>query len=48
MARQKGFTFYEEHFFVDLVLYNPLLRCYVLIDLKIGKLSHQDLGQIQM
>ncbi len=47
-ARQKRFTFDEEHFFVDLVFYNRLLRCYVLIDLKIGKLSHQDLGQMQM
>ena len=43
-ARQKRFTFDEDHFFVDLVLYNRLLRCYVLIDLKIGKLTHQDLG----
>ena len=47
-ARQKRFTFDEEHFFVDLVLYNRLLRCYVLIDLKIGKLTHQALGQMQM
>lgn len=47
-ARQKRFTFDEEHFFVDLVFYNRLLRCYVLIDLKIGKLTHQDLGQMQM
>jgi predicted nuclease of restriction endonuclease-like (RecB) superfamily len=47
-ARQKRFTFDEEHSFVDLVLYNRLLRCYVLIDLKIGKLTHQDLGQMQM
>jgi len=47
-ARQKRFTFDEDHFFVDLVFYNRLLRCYVLIDLKIGKLSHQDLGQMQM
>jgi predicted nuclease of restriction endonuclease-like (RecB) superfamily len=47
-ARQKRFTFDEEHFFVDLVLYNRLLHCYVLIDLKIGKLTHQDLGQMQM
>lgn len=47
-ARQKRFTFDEEHFFVDLVFYNRLLRCYVLIDLKIGKLVHQDLGQMQM
>jgi len=47
-ARQKRFTFDEEHFFVDLVFYNRLLRCYVLIDLKIGRLTHQDLGQMQM
>jgi predicted nuclease of restriction endonuclease-like (RecB) superfamily len=47
-ARQKRFTFDEDHFFVDLVFYNRLLRCYVLIDLKIGKLAHQDLGQMQM
>ena len=47
-ARQKRFTFDEEHFFVDLVFYNRLLRCYVLIDLKIGELTHQDLGQMQM
>jgi len=47
-SRQKRFTFDEGHYFVDLVFYNRLLRCYVLIDLKIGKLSHQDLGQMQM
>jgi len=47
-ARQKRFTFDEDHFFVDLVFYNRLLRCYVLIDLKIGKIAHQDLGQMQM
>lgn len=47
-ARQRRFTFDEEHFFVDLVFFNRLLRCYVLIDLKIGKLSHGDLGQMQM
>ena len=47
-ARQRRFTFDEEHFFIDLVLYNRLLRCYVLVDLKIGKLAHQDLGQMQM
>lgn len=47
-ARQKKFTFDEDHYFVDLVLYNRLLQCYVLIDLKIGKLTHQDLGQMQM
>lgn len=47
-ARQKRFTFDEDHFFVDLVFYNRLLRCYVIIDLKIGELKHQDLGQMQM
>ena len=47
-ARQKRFTFDSDHFFIDLVFYNRLLRCYVLIDLKIGKLTHQDLGQMQM
>jgi predicted nuclease of restriction endonuclease-like (RecB) superfamily len=48
IGRQKRFTFEEEHFFVDLVFYNRLLKCFVLIDLKIGKLKHQDLGQMQM
>lgn len=47
-ARQKRFTFDEQHFYVDLVFYNRLLQCYVLIDLKTDKLSHQDLGQMQM
>ena len=47
-ARQKRFSFDNRHFFVDLVFYNRLLRCYVLIDLKRGELSHQDLGQMQM
>jgi predicted nuclease of restriction endonuclease-like (RecB) superfamily len=47
-ARQKRFTFEEQNFFVDLVFYNRLLQCYVLIDLKTGKLKHQDIGQIQM
>lgn len=47
-ARQKRFTFEEDHYYVDLVFYNRLLRCYTLIDLKIGEISHQDLGQMQM
>jgi predicted nuclease of restriction endonuclease-like (RecB) superfamily len=47
-ARQKRFSFENDHFFVDLVFYNRLLRCYVIIDLKRGKLTHQDLGQMQM
>lgn len=47
-ARQKRFTFDEDNFYVDLVLYNRILQCYVLVDLKTDKLSHQDLGQMQM
>lgn len=47
-ARQKRFTFDDDHFYVDLVFYNRLLKCYVLIDLKRDKLTHQDLGQMQM
>ena len=47
-ARQKRFTFEEENYYVDLVFYNRLLQCYVLIDLKTDKLTHQDLGQMQM
>lgn len=47
-ARQKRFTFDNDHFYVDLVFYNRLLRCYVLIDLKRGRLTHQDIGQMQM
>ncbi len=48
VARQKRFTFDGEHFFIDLVFYNYILKCFVLIDLKTGKLTHQDLGQMQM
>lgn len=47
-ARQKRFTLDNDHFYVDLVFYNRLLRCHVLIDLKRDKLTHQDLGQMQM
>ncbi|WP_294093910.1 PDDEXK nuclease domain-containing protein [uncultured Cetobacterium sp.] len=48
VGRQVRFTFDEKHFRVDLVFYNRLLRCFVLIDLKIGEVTHQDLGQMQM
>ena len=48
VGRQERFTFDEEHFRVDLVFYNRLLRCFVLFDLKIGELKHQDIGQMQM
>ena len=47
-SRQKRFTFDEKYFYVDLVFYNRLLQCYVLIDLKTEELMHQDLGQMQM
>ena len=47
-GRQVRFTFDEDHYRVDLVFYNRLLQCFVLIDLKIGKLTHQDIGQMQM
>ena len=47
-GRQVRFTFDEKHFFVDLVFYNRLLKCFVIIDLKIGELAHGDLGQMQM
>jgi len=48
VGRQVRFTIDEKHFKVDLVFYNRLLKCFVIIDLKIGELTHQDLGQIQM
>jgi len=48
VGRQVRFTFDDKHFRVDLVFYNRLLQCFVLIDLKIGEISHQDLGQMQM
>ena len=48
VARQKRITSGVKHFFIDLVFYNRLLKCFVLIDLKIGELKHQDIGQMQM
>ena len=48
VARQKRITLDAEHFYIDLAFYNRLLRCFVLIDLKIGKLTHRDMGQMQM
>jgi len=47
-GRQRRFTFEGDSFYVDLVFYNRLLKCFVLFDLKIGKLTHQDIGQMQM
>ena len=48
VGRQVRFTFEEDHYRVDLVFYNRLLRCFVLFDLKIGQLKHQNIGQMQM
>ncbi len=48
VARQKRLSLDGDHFYVDLVFYNRLLRCFVLVDLKLGKLTHQDLGQMMM
>ena len=48
VARQKRITFDEKHFKIDLVFFNRILKCFVLIDLKIGELQHKDIGQMQM
>ncbi len=48
VARQKHIRAEDENFFIDLVFYNFVLKCFVLIDLKIGRLSHQDIGQMDM
>ena len=48
VSRQKRILLEDDEFFIDLVLYNRLLRCFVIVELKTGKLTHQDLGQLQM
>lgn len=48
VARQDRISFDDKHFRIDLVFYNRILRCFVLIDLKVGELKHQDIGQMQM
>lgn len=48
VTRQKHFNVDGRHFYIDLVFYNYILKCFVLIDLKIGDLAHQDIGQMQM
>ncbi len=48
IGRQKRITIDGDHFYVDLVFYNRITKCFILIDLKIGKLTHQDIGQMQM
>lgn len=47
LSRQERITLDGDHFYIDLVFYHAVLKCYVLIDLKVGKLTHADLGQIQ-
>ena len=46
IARQKRITVEDDHFYIDLVFYNYILKCFVLIDLKTGKLTHHDIGQM--
>jgi len=48
VERQKRITLEDEHFYLDLVFYNRFLKCFLIIELKIGKLTHKDLGQLQM
>lgn len=48
VARQKRISAEGEHFYIDLVFYNYILKCFVLVDLKVGKLSHQDIGQMDL
>jgi hypothetical protein len=48
VSRQERITLDGDHFYIDLVFYHTLLKCYVIIDLKTGKLTHQDLGQMQL
>jgi hypothetical protein len=48
VSRQERITLDGDHFYIDLVFYHTVLKCFVLIDLKVGKLTHQDLGQIQL
>ena len=48
VSRQNRISFDDKHFYIDLVFFNRILKCFVLIDLKIGELKHQDTGQMQM
>ena len=48
VARQKRFALDGQNFYIDLVFYNYILKCFVLIDLKMDQLTHQDIGQMQM
>src|SRR5437016_11666201 len=48
IARQERITLDGDHFYIDLVFYHTVLKCYVLIDLLVGKLTHEDIGQLQL
>ena len=48
IARQQRITLEGDHFYIDLVFYHTILKCYILLDLKVGKLTHQDLGQLEL
>jgi predicted nuclease of restriction endonuclease-like (RecB) superfamily len=48
VARQERITIDGDHFYIDLVFYHTILKCFILLDLKVGKLTHQDLGQLQL
>jgi len=48
LARQERLTLEGDHFYIDLVFYHAVLKCYVIVELKTGKLTHQDLGQLQL
>ncbi len=48
VARQERITLDGDHFYIDLVFYHTVLKCYILVDLKVGKLTHQDLGQLEL
>ena len=48
VARQKRILIEDDEFFIDMVFYNRLLKCFVIVEIKTGKLTHQDLGQLQM
>ena len=48
VSRQERITLDGDHFYIDLVFYHTILKCYILLDLKVGKLTHQDLGQLEL
>ena len=48
MGRQKRITLDGDHFYVDLIFYHVILKCYIIVDLKVEKLNHADIGQMQL